>query len=319
MNDEYVIETKNLMKRYPGGVTAVKDLSIEVKRGEVFGFLGPNGAGKSTALKMMVGLLKPTKGETRINGRLVKPGSRVVKEKVGVVPQEVTLWKRLTVKENLYLMGELYLVPRKRVRESTDGLLKALQLTDKRKSKVSELSGGMKRRLNVAMALIHDPEIILMDEPSPGLDPQSRLVLWDFIKSIPEKGEKTVILTTHFMEEADRLSHRVAIMDNGLLLVKDTPGELKNRMGEGDVLELEVNLEAETGPLVSRMMELPLILDVKVVDEGKIWVRAHNAVAQMPKVFSLAAECNVDFRDVKLRKNTLEDVFISLTGRGLRE
>ncbi|MCK4971491.1 MAG: ABC transporter ATP-binding protein, partial [Thermoplasmata archaeon] len=173
---------------YPGGLEAVKDLSIEVRRGEVFGFLGPNGAGKTTALNMMVGLLKPTKGRTLIDGEEVKPWSKTVKEKIGIVPQETILWENLTCTENLMLLANLYEVPKEEGQARTARLLEELQLSDKADAHAKALSGGMKRRLNLAMGLVNEPDVILLDEPSPGLDPQTRRVLWEYIAALPKKG-----------------------------------------------------------------------------------------------------------------------------------
>ena len=184
----YVIETEHLGMVYPSGVEAVKDLSIQVRRGEVFGFLGPNGAGKTTALNMMVGLLRPTTGRTIIDGEEVKPWSRVIKEKVGICPQETVIWEDLTCYENLMLLSDLYEVPRATGRERAERLLDDLMLTEKRDALGKALSGGMKRRLNLAMSLMNDPEILLLDEPSPGLDPQTRRVLWDYIATLPDRG-----------------------------------------------------------------------------------------------------------------------------------
>ena len=318
MSNDFLISTHDLVKKFPDGVRAVDGLTIKIKRGEVFGFLGPNGAGKTTSIKMMVGLLKPTSGKTIINGMKIIAGSEVVKKKVGVCPQEITLWDRLTVYENLRLIGDLYETPREKLKKQIDSLLCDLQLEDKRKTRVAALSGGMKRRLNLAMALVHDPEIVVLDEPSPGLDPQSRLVLWDYINTIPKMGDKTVILTTHFMEEADRLCNRVAIIDHGRLLVDDSPDNLKNSLGEGDVVELTL-AETEGGDKLARDLEKMEIVSKVHVVGNKIWLNSLNAVKHLPEIFHLVEMGNSIIVDVKLRKNTLEDVFISLTGRGLRE
>lgn len=316
---ENIIETKGLTKKF-GDFTAVDGLDITVKKGEVFGLLGPNGAGKTTSINMMVGLLKPTSGKVYIEGHEVKAHSPVVKAKVGVCPQNIVLWPTLTAKENLVFMADMYEVPRNVSSERADSLLAGLQLTDKTNVRAQALSGGMKRRLNLAMALIHDPEIVLLDEPSPGLDPQTRLVLWDYIQGISKKGDKkTVILTTHAMEEADRLSDRVAILDKGTLRALDTPEGLKNSLGEGDVVEMRFGMEAN---LKGVDEVLRRIGDLHRVDlqGSRLVISTHNAVAQMPRIFeTLPKEAAAHLEDLKLRKNTLEDVFISLTGRALRE
>jgi ABC-2 type transport system ATP-binding protein len=316
--DDYLIETQGLVKVFPKNVRAVDGLSIKVHRGEVFGFLGPNGAGKTTSIRMMVGLLRPTKGKTIIDGKEVRPGSKVIKEKVGVCPQEVTLWDRLTTYENLKMIGDLYETPRKRLEDSINSLLTDLQLEDKRNAQASALSGGMKRRLNLAMALVHDPEIVVLDEPSPGLDPQSRLVLWEFIQAIPKKGEKTVILTTHFMEEADRLSNTVAIIDHGKLLVKDTPQKLKASVGEGDVLLLAFEEGANLDAAAADFRKRKDVLSATVAS-GHVVLRVKDAMSKLPELFEFVQDHGSEIKDVRYRGTTLEDVFISLTGRGLRE
>ncbi len=318
MSNEEVIVATDLVKVYPGGVRAVDGVSLTVHRGEVLGLLGPNGAGKTTMIDMMVGLLKPTAGTVEIDGESIRAGSAVVKEKVGVCPQALTLWDRLTVAENLRLIGEMYDVPHGRLRKNIDSLLSALQLEDKRDARVTALSGGMKRRLNLALALVHDPEIVLLDEPSPGLDPQSRLVLWEFIENIPKRGEKTVILTTHFMEEADRLSDRVAIIDHGRLLVDDTPDELKKSIGEGDVLELAFERNADLEAAARDFSERDDVVSAAVAG-GRVVLHVLDAMHRLPELFAFVNDHGSEVKDVHYRGNTLEDVFISLTGRGLRE
>jgi len=314
---ELAIQTRNLKMIYPSGVEAVKDLSIEVYRGEVFGFLGPNGAGKTTALKMMVGLLKPTKGSTIIDGEEIKPWSKVIKEKVGICPQETVLWEDLTCMENLMLLSDLYDVPRELGRSRAERLLEDLLLTDKRDELAKGLSGGMKRRLNLAMSLIHDPEILLLDEPSPGLDPQTRRVLWDYIATLPEKGH-TLILTTHDMDEADYLSDRVAIIDHGELLVMDTPAKLKASVGEGDVLELSFEDGADLEAAAKDFEARDDVVSAHV-SGGRLVLRCHEAMCRLPDFFTFVEAHDSSVTDVRYRGNTLEDVFIDLTGRALRE
>ncbi len=317
-NDDYIIETQGLVKVFNKKVRAVDGLSIKIRRGEVFGFLGPNGAGKTTAIKMMVGLLKPTKGRTLIDGTEIKAGSRVVKERVGVCPQEIIIWDRQTTYENLRMIGDLYGTPKAKLEERIDSLLGDLQLEEKRNARASTLSGGMKRRLNLAMALVHDPEIVVLDEPSPGLDPQSRLVLWDFIQAIPKKGEKTVILTTHFMEEADRLSNTVAIIDHGKLLVNDTPEKLKASIGKGDTLLLGFEEAADLNAAAADFKKREDVLSASVAG-GQVVLRVKDAMSKLPELFEFVQDHGSKVRNVQYRGNTLEDVFISLTGKGLRE
>jgi ABC-2 type transport system ATP-binding protein len=302
---------------YPSGVEAVKDLNIQVRKGEVFGFLGPNGAGKSTALKMMVGLLKPTRGRTLIEGTEVKPWSLEVKERIGIVPQDTILWESLTCYENLMLIASLHEIPKEEAQARAAKLLEDLQLTNKRDSLAKELSGGMKRRLNLALGLIHEPDVLLLDEPSPGLDPQTRRVLWEYIATLPKRGH-TLILTTPDMDEADYLSDRVAIIDHGELLVLDTSQKLKASVGEGDVLELAFEEGANLEHAVADFREMEGVITANVA-AGRVVIRMKEAMKHMPEVFHFVQEHGSQIQDVRYRGNTLEDVFIDLTGRALRE
>ncbi len=239
MQPDIVLQAEDLTKRY-GALIAVQDLNLEVHQGEVFGFLGPNGAGKTTSINMMCGLLKPDSGQVRLNGRTVRDGE--ARTQVGVCPQQVVLWERLTCLEQLQFIGQMYGLSASLARQRGRQLLEEMDLTEKCNQQARLLSGGMQRRLNLAMALVHDPQIVILDEPEAGLDPQSRVRVREYIRSLARR--KTVILTTHNMDEADRLADRVAIIDHGRLLVLDTPQALKARLGEGDVLELSLNGDA---------------------------------------------------------------------------
>jgi ABC-2 type transport system ATP-binding protein len=311
---EYVIETQDLTKKY-NSFLAVDGLNLRIKKGEVFGFLGPNGAGKTTSIKMMVGLLKPTKGRVLIEGEEIKS---VEKGKIGVCPQDLVIWDGLTCEENIALIGDMYEVPGNVLKEGIKQLLCDLILSDKTKILASQLSGGMKRRLNLAMALIHEPEIVVLDEPSAGLDPQSRLVLWEYIHSLSKEKGKTIILTTHLMEEADRLSDRIAIMDHGKLLVLDTPESLKKKIGRGDVVEIQLSNPEMNDKVVSLMRSMEGIEEVKEI-KGKVNVRALDAVSKLSWMIRSIEKMGINIVDTSIRRNTLEDVFIHLTGRGLRE
>ncbi|MGZ7108345.1 MAG: ABC transporter ATP-binding protein [Methanobacterium sp.] len=311
---EYVIESKNLTKKF-GDFLAVDDLNLKIKKGEVFGFLGPNGAGKTTSINMMVGLLHPSSGQILIDGKEVQ---KMDKGSIGICPQELVLWENLTCKESLKLIGDMYEVPKDILNQRIDKLLKDLFLTDKVNTLVSNLSGGMKRRLNLAMAVVHEPEIVLLDEPSEGLDPQSRRVLWNYIRALRDKEHKTVILTTHLMDEADRLSDRVAIIDHGKLLNLDTPSNLKKEIGEGDIIEMTLSDQNSNQEVINHLENLDDIISIVEI-EGKINLRAFDAVGKLPKIIGALEESDVDIDDLAIRQNTLEDVFIDLTGTGLRE
>ena len=311
---ESAMKAEHLTKKF-GDLTIVDDLNLEIKHGEVFGFLGPNGAGKTTSIKMMTGLLQPTSGRVLFNGaELVS----MQKRKIGICPQELVLWEALTCRENLTFMGKMYGVEKRVLENRVDELLDYLSLTDKADQAASKLSGGMKRRLNIALSVVHHPEIVFLDEPSAGLDPQTRQLLWDFIRALRDKEGKTVILTTHVMEEADALSDRVAIIDHGKLLLLDTPDALKKTMGKGDVVELQLEDIAMNNAIVQRVSTLDGIEEAYELKD-RVAVRALNAPSKLPELIGVIEGVGGSVCDVTIRGNTLEDVFIYLTGRALRE
>ncbi|MCE5213510.1 MAG: ATP-binding cassette domain-containing protein [Methanobacterium sp.] len=311
---DYIIETQNITKKFDD-FKAVDGLSLQVKKGEVFGFLGPNGAGKTTSIKMMVGLLKPTKGQVRIDGQDMR---KLDKGIIGVCPQELVLWDNLTCAESLKLMGDMYQVPKAITQERVEKLLGDLFLTDKADTLVKNLSGGMKRRLNLALGLVHQPEIVVLDEPSEGLDPQSRRVLWEYIRKLRDDEGKTVILTTHLMDEADRLSDRVAIIDHGKLLRLDTPENLKKEIGEGDIIEITLSDSRKIPEVTETLQEIEDVLSV-FEEDGKVNLRGLNALSKLPQILENLEKKGINVVDISMRHNTLEDVFIYLTGTRLRE
>lgn len=311
---DYMIEAIDLTKKFDN-LTAVDGLNIKIKKGEVFGFLGPNGAGKTTSIRMMVGLVKPTSGKVLIDGTDIK---NIEKGKIGICPQELMLWQNLTCKESLNLMADMYEVPKNIRDERVEQLLNDLFLTEKANTVVSKLSGGMKRRLNLALSVIHEPDVVVLDEPSEGLDPQSRRVLWNYIRDMRDVQRKTVILTTHLMDEADSLSDRIAIVDHGKLIRLDTPENLKKETGEGDVVEIKLSDPARNPELISELEKLEDVISVVEVEE-RINIRALNAVAKLPKMMQTVEKIDLNVEDLSVRQNTLEDVFIDLTGTGLRE
>jgi len=319
-----VLKIENLTKRF-GDLTAVDNLTLEVYKGEVLGFLGPNGAGKTTAINMMCGLLKPDAGRVTVCGVPINGGDPAIRRRVGVCPQEIVLWERLTCLEQLQFIGQMYNLDGRTARHRGEELLTELGLTDKRNKQARTLSGGMQRRLNLAMALVHDPEIVVLDEPVAGLDPQSRVKVRQYIQSLARI--KTVIVTTHNMDEAERVADRVAIIDHGRLLVLDTPAALKQQVGEGDVIDMVLNapLHAELAGRLTEM--LTSLVDQTLLNERRdvLTVRALNAVGILPTILarleSLSAGegQSIQATEVRVRENTLEDVFLQLTGRRLRE
>ncbi len=311
---DFMIEATDLTKRYDD-LMAVDSLNIGIKKGEVFGFLGPNGAGKTTSIKMMVGLLRPTSGKVYINGIDVQ---KIEKGSIGICPQELMLWENLTCKESLNLMADMYEI-RKNIRDPrVQKLLNDLFLQEKADTVVSKLSGGMKRRLNLALAVVHEPEVVVLDEPSEGLDPQSRRVLWNYIRSMRDDEGKTVILTTHIMDEADQLSDRIAIIDHGKLIRLDTPEKLKKEIGEGDVVDIKLSDPLRNEDLIHDLEDQKDVISVHEVN-GRINIRALNAVGKLPMMMQTVEKLDLRVADISVRQNTLEDVFIELTGTGLRE
>ncbi len=307
-----VLETVGLTKRF-GELVAVDDLSLQVREGEVFGFLGPNGAGKTTSISMMCGLLAPDAGHVLIKGQPIAAGSADIRAHVGVCPQQIVVWKELTCTEQLLFTSDMYDMPRKAAKSRTAMLLGDLGLTEKAHATAGTLSGGMQRRLNVALALVHDPSIVVLDEPEAGLDPQSRLVVREYIQSLAQ--HKTVIVTTHNMDEAERIADRVAIVDHGKLLVVDTPEALVKQIGSGDVLELTLAQDADIAQATAAVAEL--VTECSAVDHTLV-LRAQAMVGRMPQILDALRQAGVPPREVRLRENTLEDVFITLTGRSLR-
>ncbi len=311
------VATRNLSKGYDKGPLAVDSLDLDIRPGEVFGLLGPNGAGKTTTIRMMLGLLRPTSGQVFIHGEEITTGRQKVKSRLGVCPQETVLWPELTVLEHLSLIGRMYDVPARTLRADAERLISEFSLGEKRNQPVKRLSGGLKRRLNLALALVHGPDVIMLDEPSAGLDPQSRALLWERITQLTEDGRRTVILTTHSMEEADRLSDRVGVLDHGKMLVLDAPESLRRSIGEGDVLEIELD-RAPSREAVEAVRRHGRV-EQESASANTISVRGLNIMERFPGIVEALTSSAAVIRNTRLRPNTLEDVFLKLTGRSLRD
>jgi ABC-2 type transport system ATP-binding protein len=306
---ETVIRVSNLRKKF-GDITAVDGLDFEVYRNEIFGLLGPNGAGKTTTISMVCGLLQPS------GGSITFANEKDRKSLIGYCPQENIYYPKLTCLEQLIFIGRMYGLPSKAIKSRADNLLDLLGLKDKRNAMATNLSGGMKRRLNICLALIHNPEILILDEPETGLDPQSRILVREFVKSFGR--EQTVLLTTHNMDEADRLASRIAIIDHGKLLLLDTPQNLKQTVGEGDILEFVIkNGDQNKLSEVVEMISLSFP-DVKITSDSII-IKHPNVIEHLSEIKTMAEKNGLAVSEVRLRENTLEDVFIHLTGRNLRQ
>jgi ABC-2 type transport system ATP-binding protein len=312
-----VLQTENLTKRY-GSLVAVKDLNLEIRRGEIFGLLGPNGAGKTTSINLMCGLLKPDDGRVFIQGKAVNGGNAEIRSRVGVCPQNTILWGKLTCLEQLEFVGEMYGMRRKVARQRSLELLEIMGLTEKRNRLASTLSGGMGRRLNIILALVHDPDILVLDEPEAGLDPQSRVLVREYIREWASQRDRTVLLTTHNMDEADRMAQRVALVDHGELLVLDTPEALKRQVGEGDVLEIDLDGDQSLPPEKGMEAISRLVDEITLVGHTLV-VRAKGIVDMLSSITEILRADGFQPGEIRLRENTLEDVFIALTGRRLRE
>lgn len=308
---ETMIKIEGLIKKF-GEFTAVDGLNFDILSNEIFGLLGPNGAGKTTTISMICGLLPPSEGKITFDTHHEKDRKSII----GYCPQENIFYPKLTCLEQLQFMGQMYGLTPKTVKTRAIELLTLLGLEDKTNVRAGNLSGGMKRRLNICLALIHNPEILILDEPEAGLDPQSRILVRDFVKTMGK--EKTVILTTHNMDEADRLADRVAIIDHGKLLLLDTPQNLKKTVGEGDILELIV--EKSTEDAIQHFAESIALITMNVKINAEIILIKHsNIIEQLPAIKNSAESNGLKISEIKLRENTLEDVFIHLTGRNLRQ
>lgn len=306
-----MIRIEGLTKRF-GELTAVDGLSFEICRNEIFGILGPNGAGKTTTINMICGLLPPSEGVITFTADKNKDR----KSLIGYCPQENIFYPKLTCLEQLMFIGNLYNYPLKTLKSRATELLDILGLREKSGVLAAKLSGGMKRRLNICLALVHDPEILVLDEPEAGLDPQSRILVRDFVKGYGK--EKTVILTTHNMDEADRLADRLAIIDHGKLLMLDNPRNLKRTVGEGDILELEFDNADQTAADQFMAAVSSLAMNIRI-NNGTILIKHADIIGQIPAIKKLADETGLKILEIKLRENSLEDVFIHLTGRNLRQ
>jgi ABC-2 type transport system ATP-binding protein len=316
--DSVAIHTEDLTKVYPGAdFTAVDKLNLDVRTGEIFGLLGPNGAGKTTTAGMLTTRVVPTSGKAFISGVDVGAQPALAKQLSGIVSQQNTLDRQLTVWENLYFHGRLFGINAKESRRTADELLEQFQLSKWAKASVYALSGGMAQRLMVARAIFHRPSVLFLDEPTAGLDPQSRLALWDLLGELHDQGQ-TIMLTTHYMEEADRLCERVAVMDHGRILALDTPSNLKQSIGADTIVTVRTTGDPEKlGELLGKDIE-----GVTRTRQAGGAVELHvqgGGDRLVPRIVLAAERGGFDLVDVSVAEPTLETVFISLTGKELRD
>ncbi len=313
---EEVIRTEKLTKVYPGGVRAVDGIDLVVYRGEIFGLLGPNGAGKTTTTGMLTTTVIPTSGRAWVGGIDVVAQPALAKQVIGVVPQTNTLDRALSVWENLYYHGRFFGMSAKEARAEADYRLEQFRLTDRAKMPVLALSGGMAQRLMVARSILHHPAILFLDEPTAGLDPQSRIALWEILGELHAQGQ-TILLTTHYMEEADQLCDRLAIVDHGHLLALDTPAALKRSIDADTLITITADGDLDG---LARLLEQSVggVTGARVVD-GSVRLSERGSRSALRDVIATAERGGFTINDVSVSEPTLETVFIQLTGKDLRD
>ncbi|MDD3874054.1 MAG: ATP-binding cassette domain-containing protein, partial [Methanosarcina sp.] len=297
-----------------GEVKAVDNISFAVKKGEIFSFLGPNGAGKSTVINILITLLPVQKGSVKIAGYDLKKEPEMVRESIGIVFQELTLDRDMTVKEILEYHGRLYSMPKATRQERIGELLGLVELEGKRDTLTRHLSGGMKRRLEIARGLMTRPNVLFLDEPTIGLDPQTRIRIWDYVKEINREGT-TIFLTTHYMDEADQLSDRISIIDHGKIVVTGSPWELKNALGQ-DLIYLETSDNWSASDLLKK---LESVKGVREKSKGIVIMVNVDGTHLLPEIMDKLRNGGIKIRAVNLKKPSMDDVFVHYTGRELRD
>ncbi len=311
------IAVEGLRKQFdpPKGAVAVDDVSFAIEEGEIFSLLGPNGAGKTTTISILSCLLKQDAGDARVGGYSVSKQPDKVKALIGVVPQDIALYEDLSGRENLMFWGRMYGMSGAALAKRVDEVLELIGLSDRQKDRIDKYSGGMKRRVNIGAALLHKPRFLYLDEPTVGIDPQSRRSILDGVRALNSTGV-TVLYTTHYMEEAQELSNRIAIMDKGALIAMGTQDELVHLVGERTRIELTVDREAES--LAQSWRSLPGVSTVSEPDEGRMWLGAQDANTLIPLLFDGARGAGARITEISLAEPNLEMVFLHLTGRALR-
>ncbi|MBH59442.1 MAG: ABC transporter ATP-binding protein [Thaumarchaeota archaeon] len=309
-----IVDVKNLSKVFDKEIVAVDNVSFQVKKGEIFGFLGPNGAGKTTTIKILTTLLQPTKGQVNIATCDVKKDPDGVRSSIGIVPQALTLDDDLKGMTNLLLSAKLYHVPDKIAKERANELLELVGLKDAAERDVSTYSGGMRKRLELIIGLIHNPKVLFLDEPTLGLDIQTRSVIWDYLRKLNKENGLTIFITTHYLEEADLLCDRIAIIDQGKVLVEDTPSNLKQKLG-GDIIEILVDNHEKAKELISN---LDSVEKIDIMEE-KLRIKAEKGEEILPSLLEICKVNNIKVKMVSLSRPSLDEVFLEYTGRSMRD
>lgn len=311
-----ILEVNNLAKNY-GDFQAVKGISFSIKEGEIFSLLGPNGAGKTTTISMLSTLYAPTSGDATIAGHSVTKNPMAVRNAIGVVPQDLALYEDLTARENLTFWGQMYGLSGTALKNRVEEVLGQIGLVDKAKDRVKTYSGGMKRRVNIGVGLLHKPKLLFMDEPTVGIDPQSRRAILDTVKDLNKQG-MTVLYTTHYMEEAEELSDRVGIIDHGDLIALGTQKELTKQVGETETLILHISENEDPEALVASFKGIKGVIEANAVNH-EISVITPSAADVMAPVVTKANERGIKIHSIDIREPNLEAVFLHLTGRALRD
>ncbi|GAB4402674.1 MAG: linearmycin resistance ATP-binding protein LnrL [Anaerolineales bacterium] len=311
-----ILEVNNLVKNY-GNFQAVKAISFNIKEGEIFSLLGPNGAGKTTTISMLSTLYAPTSGDATIAGHSITKSPMDVRNAIGVVPQDLALYEDLSARENLTFWGQMYGLSGSALQNRVEEVLSQIGLVDKAKDRIKTYSGGMKRRVNIGVGLLHKPKLLFMDEPTVGIDPQSRRAILDTVKALNKQG-MTVLYTTHYMEEAEELSDRVGIIDHGELIAIGTQKELTKQVGETETLVLHISENEDPEALVTAFKGIKDVLEANIVDH-EVSVIAHSAKDVLAPVVTKANERRIKIHSIDIREPNLEAVFLHLTGRALRD
>lgn len=315
--NEPILQARDLYKQF-GEVTAVQGISFQIAAGEIYSLLGPNGAGKTTTISMLTGLIRSTKGDAIIDGRSLTQNVQQVKEIIGVVPQEIALYPNITARENLVFWGRMYGLSGKKLAVRVDAALELAGLNGRAHDKVQTYSGGMKRRLNIAVGLLHEPKILFMDEPTVGIDPQSRRRILDTVKALNAEG-MTVLYTTHYMEEAEELSHRIGVIDNGRLIAEGTLSELTELVGEMETMQLTVEPgELNSEQITAVLQQLPQLHHI-YPENGHLMLQTLDANAVLPQVIHHLNQAGITLKSLAIQEPDLEAVFLHLTGRALRD
>ncbi len=311
-----ILQVQNLVKNY-GDFKAVKGVSFDIEEGEIFSLLGPNGAGKTTTISMLSTLYAPTSGDATIGGHSITKDPMGVRGIIGVVPQDLALYEDLTARENLIFWGQMYNLSGKSLTTRVDEVLEQIGLTDKAKDRVKTYSGGMKRRVNIGVGLLHKPRLLFMDEPTVGIDPQSRRAILDTVKDLNNQG-MTLLYTTHYMEEAEELSHRVGIIDHGEMIAIGTQKELTQQVGEAETLILHVGENDDSEALAKTLKDIQGVQQATAVDH-EVSVVCAEAEDVLAAVVTKANDRGIKIRSIDIREPNLEAVFLHLTGRALRD